>query len=481
MTCIADIQSFVQEYAETIAEVLELEVTIVDEKLIRIGGTGQHRFNIGKALPQGCFYQKILQTGEPGIIRDIGNEHTCRNCDNIKKCSELATMGFPIFNGEKAIGVIGIMAFSEDQQQKIVNMSSKLLDFLKHMSSLLQSKIQLMEVNQRLQDQVQEALVAVNNRFTFRNILTRDDAFLEILNKARHISSSFSTVIIRGESGTGKELLARAVHSESQRRNKPFIVVNCASIPENLLESELFGYEEGAFTGAKKEGKLGKFELANGGTIFLDEIGDMPISLQPKLLRVLQERNIDRVGGKKPIPIDVRIIAATNKNLEEMVEKGQFRGDLYYRLNVIPFFIPPLRTRRSDIPLYVDYFIKKYSMMLNKEGLEVNHALMQWLRDYHWPGNVRQLENVVEYMVNMAGERIISFSEVPEKMLNKNIYEHEEEKISLEERMTKFEKSILENMISPGMKIDEKNRVAKELGISIATLYRKLDKYGIDK
>lgn len=481
MTYIADIQSFVQEYAETIAEVIELEVTIVDEKLIRIGGTGQYRLSIGEALPHGCFYQKLLHTGKPGIIKDIRNEYSCQNCVRINKCNELATMGFPIFNAEKAIGVIGIMAFTDEQQQKIINLSSKLLNFLKHMSSLLQNKLQLMESNQKLQLQVQEALVAVNKKFTFRNILTQDADFLEILNKAKHISSSFSTVIIRGESGTGKELLARAIHSESQRRTKPFIAVNCASIPENLLESELFGYEEGAFTGAKKEGKAGKFELASGGTIFLDEIGDMPLSLQPKLLRVLQERNVDRVGGKKSIPIDVRIIAATNKNLEEMVDRGEFRGDLYYRLNVIPLFIPPLYTRRNDIPLYVDYFVKKYGSMLSKDNLEVDHALMQWLRDYNWPGNVRQLENVVEYMVNMAEEKVISFSEVPEKLMNENMYTAKEGNMSLEERLTEYEKKILQKMISPGMTMDEKNRIAKKLGISIATLYRKLDKYGMIK
>jgi len=279
MSCLADMQAFVQEYAETIAEVLELEVTIADENLIRIGGTGQYALHIGQALPCGCMFQTIMQTGGASVIEDGRNRNACASCEHVDECKELATMGFPIFNGEKTIGVIGLIALTEEQHKKIIESSSKLMNFLKHMSSLLQSKIQLMEANQKLQLQVQEAFAAINKKYSFMNIITRDAVFLEVLNKARKISSSYSTVIIRGESGTGKELLARAIHGESQRRQKPFIAVNCASIPENLLESELFGYEEGAFTGAKKDGKPGKFELANTGTIFLDEIGDMPLSI----------------------------------------------------------------------------------------------------------------------------------------------------------------------------------------------------------
>lgn len=201
-------------------------------------------------------------------------------------------------------------------------------------------------------------------------------------------SRSTSTILITGESGTGKELFARSIHNHSDRVDNPFVTVNCAAIPDNLLESELFGYEEGSFTGAKKGGKLGKFELADKGTIFLDEIGDMSLHLQAKLLRVLQERELDKIGGKSNIFIDVRIIAATNKNLETMVKNGSFREDLYYRLNVIPIKLPSLRERRGDIPLLINYMIDEYSHKLEKEILGIDENAKQLLINYSWPGNI---------------------------------------------------------------------------------------------
>jgi Nif-specific regulatory protein len=227
----------------------------------------------------------------------------------------------------------------------------------------------------------------------------------EVFHAVEVVSKSQSTVLIRGESGTGKELIAKAIHYQSTRSKGPFIKFNCAAIPEGLLESELFGHEKGAFTGAVAT-KRGRFEMAQGGTIFLDEIGDLPLSLQPKMLRVLQEHEFERVGGEKTLKVDIRVIAATSRNLEKLLETNQFREDLYYRLNVVPIFIPPLKDRHEDIPELIDYFIKKYGKAAGK-NLSFTQDAVVALSNYPWPGNVRELENVIERTVVMSGKEVV--------------------------------------------------------------------------
>ncbi|WP_240986689.1 sigma-54 interaction domain-containing protein [Acididesulfobacillus acetoxydans] len=483
LTGIAQIQSFVQEYAEVIAQVLEVDVTIVDEECIRIAGTGPYKAKIGQFVPSGSLFQRIVQTGEHGIVRDQDRYPACRNCAIAAECLELATMGFPVVRKGKPIGVIGIMAVNREQKEKIIGSSDRLTDFLTHMSSLLESKLVLVEANHRLQDQVQAAMEVIGHNRSFGTMLGQSPAYRRLVEEAVRISTGTSTVLIRGESGTGKELLARAIHSAGERSGGPFVVVNCPSLPDNLLESELFGYEGGAFTGASRGGKPGKFELAQHGTIFLDEIGDLPLSLQPKLLRVIQERTVDRIGGREPIPVDVRVISATNRNLESMVESGAFRADLYYRLNVIPLFVPPLRERQEDIELYLYYFLRKYAQRLGKKIREVEPGLVQWFKDYRWPGNVRQLENVVEYLANMAQGDKVSFAEMPYNLVDNNLIDKENlppsSGLSLEQRVAEFEKGLLAGYLPKGASLADKKRAAKELEISLATLYRRLEKYGL--
>lgn len=244
-------------------------------------------------------------------------------------------------------------------------------------------------------------------QITFDEILFASQAMQRVVTMAKSVAKGESTVLIRGETGTGKELIARALHAASRRHNKIFIPLNCAAIPDALLESELFGYEDGAFTGAAKGGKHGLFEFANNGTIFLDEIGEIPSHLQAKLLRVLQEGKVRRIGSTREIPVDVRILAATNRNLETMVSKGTFREDLYYRLNVIPLFVPPLRERKEDIPLLVQSFLKRCAARLQKDIAPLSQAVLRKLADYHWPGNIRELENVIERAVNIVSGNII--------------------------------------------------------------------------
>ncbi len=261
--------------------------------------------------------------------------------------------------------------------------------------------------NRRLSSEVNRLKELLAERYNFDNIVARSETMQRVLDTVSHIAGTDSTVYIRGESGTGKELIARAVHLASNRRDKPFVAINCAALPETLLESELFGHEKGAFTGAIKSSR-GLFVQAQEGTIFLDEIGDMPLATQAKLLRVLQERQFHPVGAEEPVQVDVRVIVATNKDLPAMVRQGTFREDLYYRIHVIPIELPPLRVRKEDIPMLVDYFLRKYGVSMNKKVKGLTPPAMQRLMLHEWPGNVRELENTIEYAVVMTREDIIA-------------------------------------------------------------------------
>lgn len=317
--------------------------------------------------------------------------------------------------------------------------------------------------------------VLTKSTYEFDRIIGKDENFLKIVEYAKKIADSSSTVLIMGESGTGKELFAHSIHNFSSRSNLPFIALNCGAIPELLIESELFGYEDGAFTGAKKGGNPGKFELANGGTILLDEIGEMPFDMQVKLLRALEEGFITRLGSKKPIPIDVRIIASTNKDLEKEVENGRFRKDLYYRLNVLPLYIPSLRERKGDIRLLVEYFMEKLSQSLGKTKVNISEDDLSVMGNYYWPGNIRELKNIVELIINTET--------MPPKYFDRKYHwpgksEHsdpdcEEESMDMES----IEKEHLERIIKRCN--GNISQSADILGIRRNTLYNKIKKYNI--
>jgi len=321
-----------------------------------------------------------------------------------------------------------------------------------------------------------------NNKITCDAIVGESLVIKQMKEKIKRIAYSKSTVLITGESGTGKELVARAVHAEGNTRDKPFIAINCGAIPESLLESELFGYVKGAFSGASTSGRIGKFELANKGVIFLDEIGDMPIYLQVKLLRVLQERTLVKIGSNQLINLDIRVIAATNKDLKKLVEEGKFREDLYYRLNVIPFEIPPLKDREGDIELIMHELINKYNKIFNKYVHTVNEDVINKLKEYPWRGNVRELENLVEFMVSISHEDgIINMNMLPKTIANysKNEYIKIDDQINENKEIKKLkdiEIAYIEKILDLcGRDTLGKKEAAKKLGIGIATLYRKLD------
>jgi transcriptional regulator with PAS, ATPase and Fis domain len=296
------------------------------------------------------------------------------------------------------------------------------------------------------------------------------------INAAKRVAHGDATIMLRGESGTGKEMFAQSIHHESRRKDQPFIAINCAAIPENLLESELFGYEKGAFTGADKS-KPGRFELANKGTIFLDEIGDMPLYLQAKILRVIQEKTIERVGSSQSIDIDVRIITATHQNLENLVNEGKFREDLYYRISVIPIVIPPLRERKEDLPILIEHYLSDFSKSMNRPPKRLSEEVVQRLLHYHWPGNIRELQNVVRHFVELEiGDTVtveslpaslsIHYAETPVKETANN------KKLAV----NRDKQDLLRLLDRYGWDTEGKKKTAAELGISLATLYRHLKK-----
>ncbi|WP_243108649.1 sigma-54 interaction domain-containing protein [Clostridium rectalis] len=311
-------------------------------------------------------------------------------------------------------------------------------------------------------------------KYTFDNIIGESNVIKNLIKRGKQIANSPSTILIQGESGTGKEVLAQAIHNYSNRKNYPFIAVNCGAIPSNLIESELFGYVEGAFTGSKKGGHIGKFQAANGGTIFLDEIGDMPLDMQVRLLRVLQEGYITKIGSNVPLKTNVRVIAATNKELKKEVEGKRFREDLYYRLNVIPMYTPTLRERKEDIKFLIEYFLNMKSIKLNKPKPKMQNNIYQNIISYEWPGNIRELENYIENMVNFNGESTIKFRiEAPTKA-KRYIGEEDIYICPLQELERK---AIIACKDKYGNNVSKISRI---LGISRNTLYSKIKKYSIN-
>ncbi|QOR65925.1 sigma 54-interacting transcriptional regulator [Cytobacillus suaedae] len=363
----------------------------------------------------------------------------------------------PIYSNGKVIGALGTVIFRDTKEWD--KMSS-------HIKSLMP----------QLQTYLQDWQEHNGAKYTLQDIKAVSKQITELKEKVKNVASGNTSILIRGESGTGKELFAHSIHQLSSRSNKPFIKVNCGAIPEHLLESELFGYEEGAFTGAKKGGKKGKFLLAHGGTIFLDEIGDMPLNMQVKLLRVLQEKEVEPVGSMTPIPVDVRVIAATNRPLEKMIQENRFREDLFYRINVIPFKVPPLRERVEDIGHLTEFFLKKITKRSGKRISMIEEDVLNLLYKHSWPGNLRELENVIEAAIHLTDGEKITITSLPEYFIG-------DPKLligqrSLKEILDETEKRIIEKSLEQFGQ--DKLQAAKSLGISKSSMYEKIKKYGLE-
>ena len=390
----------------------------------------------------------VIKTGQPetGSVMEVNNK-------------KIMVMRTPIKKNDEVVGAIGKVMFTD-------------LDDLK----TLASRLNVLET--RLDFYKKELKKARGAKYSFKQIIGESLKIIEAKELALKVAPSRSTILIRGESGTGKELFAHAIHEASNRAEGPLIRLNCAAIPANILEAELFGYEEGAFTGARKGGKPGKIEQAQGGTLFLDEIGDMPLDMQVKLLRVLQEKEVERIGGTQVSQVDIRVIAATNQNLEEMVKKGEFREDLYYRLNVIHIQIPPLRERGRDIITTALFLLDKLNKELGTNITSFEPAVEQLLMQYHWPGNVRELQNIIERAIHMAiNESIITLDHLPPYLID--VWEDElvPATYSLAKEIEKSEQAAIKRVLKYCQ--GNRSKAAELLGIHRASLYRKMEKYNL--
>lgn len=424
---------------------------------------------------------RVAKLGVPIVVPNIGEEPLFLNKTGARKSIKKENISFlsvPIKLKGETLGVLSVdRLFSE----KGISFE-KDLKVLKIIASLIAQAVKLYTDIEKEKKALIEERNALKNeligRYKVENIIGQSDRMLDVFESIHLAAPSNANILLLGESGTGKELVAKAIHYMSPRAKGPFIKFNCASIPEGLLESELFGHEKGAFTGAISLRK-GRFELADKGTIFLDEIGDLPLSLQPKILRVLQEREFEKVGGEKTIKVDVRMIAATSKNLERLVNEGKFREDLYYRLNVIPIVLPPLRERKEDIPLLVEHFLKKYNEE-NRKSINLAAEVIDLFKKYDWPGNVRELENTIERLVVMSKGSLITLSDIPMNIRNYSFRQRAQ--IKTEDKLPAIVEEIERIKIMEALKKTGGNRskAAKMLGITSRQIGYKIKKLNIN-
>lgn len=419
----------------------------------------------------------VVQTGKEIVVPDISKDSRFLHRTRARKDSEGKQIAFycvPIKLEAATIGALSVdrQAQKGDDVEAILNLLNVIATMIAQavkLNKLVESdRRQLSEENLRLRQELK-------THFNVDNMVGTSNAIKQIYRLIEQVADSNATVLIRGESGTGKDLVAHAIHYNSSRANKPFVKVNCTALPETLLESELFGHEKGAFTGAT-ERKIGRFEKASGGTIFLDEIGDFSMNLQVKLLRIIQFKEFERVGGTDTIKANVRIIVATNKNLEEQIKDKLFREDLYYRINVFPIFLPPLRERKDDIMLLADYFLEQFARENNKRITRISTPAIEMLTSYHWPGNVRELENCVERAVLLCNDDVIRSEHLPPslQMIKKS---ESSSGRSLTEIIENKEKELIIDALKKCS--GQQRKASTELGLTERILGYKIKKYGI--
>jgi len=421
---------------------------------------------------------KVVQTGHPAVVPLISEEPLFLNRTRARKSLRKKDISFicvPIKIGNAVIGALSAdRLFSErislkEDVRLLSIIASMIAQAVRVRQSAQEERRRLLEENIRLQERLKD-------RFKPANIIGNSREMQVVYDLIFQVSKSNTTVLIRGESGTGKELVAHAIHYNSLRATKPFVKVNCAALPGALIESELFGHEKGAFTGALNRRK-GRFELAHGGTIFLDEVGDLSPGVQVKLLRVLQEKEFERIGGTTTIKSDVRIIAATNRNLEQLLKEGKFRHDLYYRLNVFPIHIPPLRERKTDIPLLADFFVERYSKENHKDINRISSTAIDMLMSYHWPGNVRELENCIERAVLLSVDGVIRSYHLPPTLQTVET-SRATHPATLQEALDNLERELIIEALRSSR--GNKAKAARLLGITERIMGLRVKKHNID-
>jgi len=457
----------------TILDPLSNEINIEVAHGLSRGAMEKGKYKLGEGITG-----RVIQTGKAVTIPKISEEPLFLNRTSSRKArqdQELSFLCVPIKRGSQVIGALSVdKLYNEsyslkDGEKLTLVIATMLARHVINLETIRVEKDRLREENKRLRKEL-------GNKYRITDIIGNSNKMREVYQMISQVSKSNATVLVRGESGTGKELVANSIHYNSYRAKNPVVKVNCAALPANLIESELFGHEKGAFTGAIKQ-KIGKFELAHKGTIFLDEIGSVDLDVQVTLLRILQEKEFERVGGHKTIKSDVRIVAATNKNLEQAVEEETFRGDLYYRLNVFPIYMPPLRERKTDILLLGDYFLEKYAKENNKEILRFSTPAIDMLMGYHWPGNVRELENCIERATLLCEERVIHSYHLP-PTLQTGTESNTLPALSIEDAVVNLERE----MIIDALKNTRGNitNAAKILKITVRKFAYKAERYEVD-
>lgn len=459
-------------------------LTLIDPELKEVTiqmahGLSKEEIKKGKyQIGEGIIGQ-VIESGEPIMIPKLKNDKRFLNKTGARKNLEnLSFICVPIKINQQTVGTLSVDGEYKDEDH--LKDDFKLLSFIglliaqsiRFHELIEKEKLMLQSENQKLKDELRE-------KYQINNMIGNSNAMQAVYENIVQVAGSTATVLIRGESGTGKELVASAIHYASPRVNKPFVKVNCGAIPESLIEAELFGYEKGAFTDASQT-KIGKFEAANGGTIFLDEIAELSPALQVKLLRVLQEKEFDRIGGIKPIKVNIRVIAATNKNLELELTEKRFREDLYYRLNVFPIFLPPLRERKSDIMLLAEHFLEIYANENHKNIKRISTLAIDLLVSYHWPGNVRELQNCIERSVLLCNADTIQATHLPPSLQRIDVHEVVlNENLSFKEIVSNFEREI----IMDALKKNRSNvvKAAKSLQTTERILNYKIQSLKIEK
>ncbi|MFD2629573.1 sigma-54 interaction domain-containing protein [Oceanobacillus kapialis] len=448
-------EDYKEEIFETVCENAYHCLVVVDrEGLITYLNNSYCEFlDVKKEEAIGVHVTEIIENTRMHIVAKSGKEEIA-DLQYIRGNHMIANR-IPVRSEGKVIGAVGTVLYRDTEEW--LKMNSHIKDLL----------LELEHYRNQLRNQY-------GNTYSLHDIVGSSSSLNIIKNKIKKVAPGDVSIMLTGESGTGKELFAHSIHHLSERNNKPFIKVNCAAIPENLLESELFGYEEGAFTDARKGGKLGKFQLADGGTLFLDEIGDMPLGAQVKILRALQEGEIEAIGATKPRKVDVRIISATNQSLEKMIADNRFREDLFYRLNVIRLEIPPLRERKEDIRILAKFILDKVSKRSGKRVTDFSTEVLEHFMHYEWPGNIRELENVIESAVHLTNKEIIASDDLPDHLLG-NASMHQSEK--LKDMIEHTEKQAIQNALK---KYDgDKMQAANALQIGKSSFYEKVKKYNL--
>lgn len=474
-----DLEKNLAQTMHVLGDLLEMErgsVFLLDDgtkelRIVAAHGLTKDQIEKGKYKTGEGIVGRVLEKGYPVVVPDVEEEPLFLNKTGSRiKRSGISFLCVPIkFKGE-SIGVLSADRIFKDRAITI-NEDIRVLEIV---ASIIAQHVILWRHYKKSEQEKENLKLELKGKYSLPNIIGTSDKMQEVFEAVHRVANSKATVLLYGESGTGKELIAKAIHYMSPRTKGPFIRFNCASIPEGLLESELFGHEKGAFTGAINARK-GRFELACGGTILLDEVGDLPINLQPKILRVLQEKEFERVGGERTIKIDVRLIAATSRNLEELVSKGKFREDLYYRLNVVPLFMPALRERKEDIPHLTEHFLKRFNEE-NDKNISLSPESLRILIGYSWPGNVRELENTMERLVVMSNGKSIEPSDLPIniRLLSSKVVL---QKDSLKTGIEDMEKSSILHALEETGWVQAK--AARVLGITSRQIGYKMKKYDI--